>query len=239
MHKTERTTEADLVFNRISVQLAQSQKLLQSMLGPRFTNGHNDDCPVKEVDSEDNEVFTAEPELCVFALEPVYTERIDRSRLGAGAPLPKDGEQSALTKDRRSNLADEQLRKRLLGKNAKYLTSGMVGNGRSSDKSNVVGHMAPKQRRKGNPTATDSDEDEGRSSLGFSKRRKVQGISQAEGVEGGNADDPAAALPWSKQVNGSPVPNINKSGSYLDEVLAERSKNRARKKRKLKDDVAK
>ncbi len=134
--------------------------------------------------------------------------------MGLGASLPKEGEIKRLKID-----TDEKLRRQILGKDYKKLQSSgtRLGVGSSSA---LVGHVGVKPRPTVAMQEADGSEDEGgRSSLGKLKRRKLHqqiGEIQAETVTSIKTRSP------------------QKAANYLDEVLAERSRKRIKKSRKVK-----
>ena len=150
------------------------------------------------------------------------------ARLGLGAPLPaaiKDGDA------RRQDLAsNDKLRRQLLGKDFQRLQ----GKGLKGSKS-VSGSIQLGSKPRPVPVKRElesEDEDEaGRSSVGKSKRKKVAssfGVANGQEGEDVNAPDGGAT-----QVPRPP----KKASNYLDEVLAERSwkKQKRKNKKKRKD----
>ncbi|KAL9108091.1 MAG: hypothetical protein Q9227_007066 [Pyrenula ochraceoflavens] len=91
MPKSADQSEADAIFNRASLALAKSQRLIASWLPPKT---EEDVKTEEQLEAEEREIFTVVPE-----------------RLGLGAPLPEDGE----TPSKTPNSADSKLRKQLLG----------------------------------------------------------------------------------------------------------------------------
>lgn len=130
-------------------------------------------------------------------------------RLGLGATIPHEGEAKQQKQD-----TEEKLRRHLLGKDyakqrAKHVKAGSrIGSGTS--------HLGSESEpRATKPKAeVDSDVEEGRSSLGKSKRPNMKHSRQ-------DIDD----------IDGTPAMSIppKRSNNYLDEVLAEKAFKRSKK----------
>ncbi len=130
--------------------------------------------------------------------------------LGLGAPLPKDASESS-----RQLSSHVILRKKLLGRNAQKPKT--TAHGVKSTKNTVP----PQRQVKTRVEVEDEDDDEGRSSLGKSKRRKLERMRKET-----NQDDA------DEQAQEGPDTRVGKSStSYLDEMLSERSRKRKKKKR--------
>lgn len=157
-------------------------------------------------------------------------------RLGVGAkPPPKDSSGNIL---KRKDPSLEALRKQLLGKNASKVAVA------SKHKPAPAPRQDPKSDnvRKSVPVDDDSD-DEGRGAMLGSKKKfsktwksKTAPIS-AENLEDAdsNAADVATAVDGPEAVTEkevSPAPKKRKANSYLDELLAEKSKKKKKKKNK-------
>ncbi|KAJ9649623.1 hypothetical protein H2199_000401 [Coniosporium tulheliwenetii] len=92
-------SDGDVIFNRASVALARSQRLVASWLSPRTAEESAQAKSEQELEKEDQETFKPVPEL-----------------LGVGAPLPEEIPDGSF---KRSHLSsNDKLRKQLLGKNA-------------------------------------------------------------------------------------------------------------------------
>ena len=95
---------------------------------------------------------------------------------------------------------------------------------------NGTGHIATKPRPTSTGRTADSDEEDGRSSLGKIKRRRVD---QLPWVKAGDPDeDEAQEAAPAVPTKGLPPPvkdTKKRPASYLDEVLAARSKKKKKK----------
>lgn len=145
----------------------------------------------------------------------------DQARLGLGAALPKDGDVK-----RQELSTNDKLRKQLLGKDHAKKQN------KEAMKAHRPGQMNTSKPRpistKLEPPVYDSDDEGGRSSLFKSKRKRSQGNEdptkdttsiQKQSSPRGDPEDALAV--WS----------LNKGkGNYLDEVLAEKSRKKQKKK---------
>ncbi|KAI9820219.1 MAG: hypothetical protein M1827_005841 [Pycnora praestabilis] len=193
------TSEADIIFNKANVALAKSRRLIASWLPPPTAEEVANAKTEEELEREEAEIFAPVPEL-----------------LGLGAPIPKgtvDG--SANRKELTSN---ETLRRQLLGKKRAL---AMRKRAQGLGKQDVDTHRpVTKLSRPNSATAGDGDEDEeegGRSSLGKSKRRREE-LVETQNVE---------AEVEAKEMVENALPRKHKvrkrSGNFLDEMLAEKS----------------
>ncbi|CEL02416.1 hypothetical protein ASPCAL03586 [Aspergillus calidoustus] len=229
-------SETDIILNKANIALARSQRLVASWLPVQQTGAEQDHSNAKtdeELQREEDEIFTAVPE-----------------RLGLGAPLPTkaaDGSWNRTELD-----SNDQLRRQLLGRNYKKV---MAEKARQKNAESVAGSSTTitansayreggAQRRgehdgagAGDGDDDDDDEEEGRTaSIGkksLSKKRKV--ITRVEptrtehggdeykenGGDGGDEDGEKAASQPAPRSKGR-----KKATSFLDEILAERSKKR-------------
>ncbi|OJD20728.1 hypothetical protein ACJ73_07936 [Blastomyces percursus] len=211
-------SEADIVFNRANVALARSQRLIASWLPPKTAEEIANTKTEEELQREEDEIFTPVPE-----------------KLGLGAPLPKS--QADGNANRTELSSNEKLRKQLLGKNYKKFTPSVsVTGSRPLPKTNKQHH----QRAKPQPENDDDDEDEGRSSLGRNKRKRVEEKRTGDdaATTTGPATEPATSNPndngedkQSDDGSAQRSTQRKKPVSYLDELLAERSKRRRRRKK--------
>jgi hypothetical protein len=153
----------------------------------------------------------------------------DHKRLGPGFPTPEDGEPSPGMHKRPSLAADEQLRKQMLGKNAKRAGSRLMT---TDGRGKYTGNVPPKPRPAITNRGTESDEEDGRSSLGRTKRGKLEQARRVEIEE--NLDEEGEQVPVSEVAETLKTPMAAKTkrkpGSYLDEILSERSKKKRKKK---------
>jgi hypothetical protein len=132
----------------------------------------------------------------------------------------------------RSLRADEKLRKHMLGKNAKRPISGLTNSGRLGNTAKSILNIPTKPKPATTSRSAESDE-EGRSSLGKTKRRKTEQTILREGKEKKDEESEQATVPEVAKTLQTPVvvKAKKKPVSYLDEILSERSK-KEQKKRK-------
>ena len=106
-------------------------------------------------------------------------------------------------------------------------------------------HVAPKAKPDARQSlgvrgGDNSDDEGGRSSLGKSKKRKVVEVPQSIGGRRHNDQQSTVEAPeeGSKKAEVSPeVSQKQRGGSYLDELLSERSKKKKKNKNKRNKDV--
>lgn len=230
-------SEADIIFNRASVALAKSQRLIASWLPPKTPEELANTKSEEELENEEKEIFTPVPEL-----------------LGIGAPLPKDVADGSFK--RRELSSNDKLLKQLLGKKA--TKAAKVHPTTNSSKS-----PAPSQNLGSRPVKPpirqeeSEDEEEGRASAFKSKRTKQKNISgshsqdvqspletiskkrgrlEMNGNDSDNTDDGDDAIKGegsSRQLKptaaGPENKVLRKSTNYLDQVLVERSKKKKKK----------
>lgn len=229
-------SEADIIFNRASVALAKSQRLVASWLPPKTTEELANTKSEEELENEESAIFTPAPEL-----------------LGIGAPLPKDVADGSFK--RRELSSNDKLLKQLLGKKAAKVAK--VHPTANSSKS-----PGPSQNLGSKPVKPlirqeESEDEEGRTSTFKSKRMKQKNISGSysqdvqgpletiskkrgrldmNGNDSDNTDDIDDAIKGevsSRQLKpiatGPENKVLSKSTNYLDHVLAERSKKKKKK----------
>jgi hypothetical protein len=128
--------------------------------------------------------------------------------------------------------ADEKLRRQMLGRNAKRPISGVTSSSRTSNTAKANVNAPAKPRPATTNRSAESDEGEGRSSLGKTKRRKtiqcrVVGMEENWSEKGERAMTSELTVPLQ-----TPTAAKTKTpGSYLDEILSERSNKKKKKKR--------
>jgi len=174
-----------------------------------------------------------------------------RNRLGVGAPLPEkaaDGSWNRTELD-----SNDKLRKQLLGKNYKKVMAASAGvkSGKPVGQNGVPAGNAAASSAAGTGDADDDDDDEeGRTvlvgrkgnsrkkDLNSARKRKAttdtaedDGIGPSDGDEvkdGGSEDTPAKQeSPSSRSAPGTR--GRKKATSFLDEILADRSKKRKKR----------
>ena len=118
--------------------------------------------------------------------------------------------------------ADEKLRKQMLGKNANRPISGV--------KVNV--NVTPKPRPAILNRSAESDEEEGRSSLGKAKRPKKEQVTVVEVSQNESGEAQQSAVRELAEPVLSPGVATGKQlpGSYLDDIRSKRSTKKRRKK---------
>ncbi|KAL4803922.1 hypothetical protein BDV18DRAFT_162335 [Aspergillus unguis] len=218
-------TETDIILNKANIALARSQRLVASWL-PAPPATHESEKTDSELQKEEDEIFTAVPET-----------------LGLGAPLPSkaaDGSWNRTELD-----SNDQLRRQLLGRNYKKV---MAEKARQKSAESGPGSAAKNLLSKGTGQShggsggdarnddDDDDDDEGRTaSIGkknMLKKRKVeantesttQTENEAQSGDSDGEDGKAASSRQQPKLKGR-----KKATSYLDELLAERSKKRKKR----------
>ncbi|KAL4937395.1 hypothetical protein BDV06DRAFT_232619 [Aspergillus oleicola] len=233
MHRQEGST--DIILNKANIALARSQRLVASWLPSELETDSTDNAKTNaEIQMEEDEIFTAVPET-----------------LGLGAPLPSkaaDGSWNRAELD-----SNDALRRQLLGRNYKKvmaekertrkdkIAEAGIGSGAAA-KNNLKGGGAGGQQRSNGSSALEEDEDEGRAaSIGkkaSSRKRKIQGsggttpFGQTEGTEGELKNEAGEGGDESKTATSQQRPKAKgrkKATSFLDEILAERSKKRTKR----------
>ncbi|KAL4965372.1 DUF3245 domain-containing protein [Aspergillus stella-maris] len=227
-------SETDIILNKANIALARSQRLVASWLPaePSTESSGTNTKTDAEVQREEDEIFTAVPET-----------------LGLGAPLPSkaaDGSWNRTELD-----SNDALRRQLLGRNYKKVMAekerarkekaASIGseNGTTGKGAGSTGQ----QKGNGAMEEDDDDEDEGRAaSIGKkAASRKRKGGSGGETTPAGQKEDPNGGESKdeageegdeSKTVTSqqrSRTKGRKKATSFLDEILAERSKKRAKR----------
>ncbi|KAB8267562.1 hypothetical protein BDV30DRAFT_36058 [Aspergillus minisclerotigenes] len=225
-------TETDVILNKANVALARSQRLVASWLPPKTQEEQANTKSEEELQREEDEVFTAVPET-----------------LGVGAPLPSraaDGSWNRTELD-----SNDKLRRQLLGKNYKKIMSE-----RSAAAGRQPGNMkslsgASSATNQSQTTAgradDDDDEDEGRTALvgkkGPTKKRKAEcsprsldhivtdNDDRGDRVDGGGDGEVETLVKQGESLSQQPsrLRGRRKATSFLDEILAERSRKRKKK----------
>lgn len=149
-------------------------------------------------------------------------------RLGLGAPLPQNTPDGSW---KRSELtSNEKLRKQLLGKNYKKAAKENTPSSKKPAGSNAASSASVAGLTI--PADDEDDEEEGRTSQ-IGKKRKKLGKADPELSETNtsldNAGDGSEELPSTKKTAPSVARGKKKATSFLDEVLAERSKKRKKR----------
>ncbi|KAJ9229713.1 hypothetical protein C8Q69DRAFT_322707 [Paecilomyces variotii] len=204
---TTPTNEADVIFNRANIALARSQRLVASWLPPKSDEELAQQTKSEEeLQREEDEIFTAVPE-----------------KLGLGAPLPKATEDGSWNRTELSS--NDKLRQQLMGKGfAKAMAAKQRQLQQNINRRPEQGKAGAKSsaRTENDGGDDDDDEEEGRSALG-NKKRKVAATVVEDGANNEIAEskESSASTPGAESGRGK---KKKKTGSYLDEVLSQRSK---------------
>ncbi|KAL2832394.1 hypothetical protein BDW59DRAFT_104490 [Aspergillus cavernicola] len=215
-------SETDIILNKANIALARSQRLVASWLPVQTQADQSNAKPDEELQREEDEIFTAVPET-----------------LGLGAPLPTKAANGSW--NRTEIDSNDALRKQLLGRNYKKVMAEKARQ-RAVDLgsiSSMNGSTYLKGNNDGNNAVDDDDDDdEGRTaSIGrktTSKKRKTD--DSAESMQTGSLDEPknedsrddgGEKAATSRQGQGPK--GRKKATSFLDEILAERSKKRKKR----------
>lgn len=135
------------------------------------------------------------------------------SRAGVGYVIPRDGDDA-----RQVKTSTEKLRKQMLGKSVRNMKAGLERKGHLR----TVTHPSKMAAQEDEG----SEEEAGRSAVGKKRGSTISGALKYEH----KASDPRC-----KESSDETSRSVKRPGSYLDEVMAERSKKR--KKNKIKDKV--
>ncbi|GIC94774.1 DUF3245 domain-containing protein [Aspergillus udagawae] len=218
-------SETDIILNKAHVALARSQRLVASWLPPP-TDEEKACVKTEELQREEDEIFTAVPET-----------------LGVGAPLPEkaaDGSWNRTELD-----SNDKLRKQLLGKNYKKVMAASAG----VKLGKPVGQNGVPAGNTGD-AEDDDDDEEGRTAVvgrkgdlrkkavdSARKRKATTDIAEDDGIapsgageiKDGNSEDTPAKQegPLSRSAPGPR--GRKKATSFLDEILADRSKKRKKR----------
>ncbi|KAJ9216726.1 hypothetical protein DTO166G4_1572 [Paecilomyces variotii] len=204
---TTPTNEADVIFNRANIALARSQRLVASWLPPKSDEELAQQTKSEEeLQREEDEIFTAVPE-----------------KLGLGAPLPKATEDGSWNRTELSS--NDKLRQQLMGKGfAKAMAAKQRQLQQNINRRPEQGKAGAKSsaRTENDGGDDDDDEEEGRSALG-NKKRKVAATVVEDGANNEIAESKESSASTSGAESGRGKKK-KKTGSYLDEVLSQRSK---------------
>ncbi|KAF4158879.1 hypothetical protein CNMCM6069_003118 [Aspergillus lentulus] len=228
-------TETDIILNKANVALARSQRLVASWLPPPTDEEKARVKTEEELQREEDEIFTAVPET-----------------LGVGAPLPEraaDGSWNRTELD-----SNDKLRKQLLGKNYKKVMAASAGvkPGKPVGQNGAPAGNATASSTAGTRDADDDDDDEeeGRTAVvgrkgdlrkkavdSARKRKATTDIAEDDGsgpsgaveIKDGDSEDTPAKQegPLSRPAPGPK--GRKKATSFLDEILADRSKKRKKR----------
>ncbi|KAL4994797.1 hypothetical protein BDV10DRAFT_197211 [Aspergillus recurvatus] len=215
--------DTDVILNKANIALARSQRLVASWLPAAPATDEANAKTDAELQKEEEEIFTAVPET-----------------LGLGAPLPTkaaDGSWNRMELD-----SNDALRRQLLGRNyKKVMAEKEKARQKTADPATTKNHV-PKgatghhQQGSGFKEDEDDDDDEGRaasiSKKASSRKRKVGGSAeptmQSEGADS-ELENEDSGEEKTASSQGPKSKGRWKSKSFLDEILAERSKKRKKR----------
>lgn len=231
---SKNTSEADVIFNRVNVALARSQKLINSWLPPKSAE---DEKAEAQNDDEDFSTMTETG--------------------GIGSKAAFDGDDESYSSQAVSkHKSNDKFLEMLLGKKA---ATAHKKSQESKKHTSLSRHAAPRTREgsvKRTREVESDDEDGSGRAASFKSRRTRQEqplvLSRPSEYDTTEAAVSAAELPKTagemspEGINAVPAPSDEeadskaarkKSGSYLDELLSQKAKKRKRKKPKqVKDD---
>ncbi|KAL4877280.1 hypothetical protein BJY04DRAFT_222227 [Aspergillus karnatakaensis] len=223
-------SDTEIILNKANIALARSQRLVASWLPTQPQTDDRNAKTVAELQQEEDEVFTAVPET-----------------LGVGAPLPSkaaDGSWNRTEID-----SNDQLRRQLLGRNYKKVMAEKARQkGTDSSLSKDSGSKGVWSQNsgdgKGDTNDDDDGDDEGRTaSIGKKTSSKKRKVEVGEGSEATNrqvketTNDDMKDI--DREISGNPKTGTSqpkatakgrkKTTSFLDEIIAERSKKRKKR----------
>ncbi|KAH7077552.1 hypothetical protein BKA63DRAFT_489121 [Paraphoma chrysanthemicola] len=233
---SKRNNDGDVLANKLSLMQANSQRRLAAMLGPAPESHATTAAPTQEDEDEDLKKEYADPEA-----------------LGIGGMRPKDFADGSFT--RRTLTSSDKLLEQLIGKKkAKVHLAAQQNASRLGAKPQPFKHDRPHAKKE-----ESEDEEEGRAATFKSKRRRTAkakiepadledeetrgavSVSNEEKLPDGNGeaqheadstqqkDDEDEEIPPTRAPKSMPSRSKPKATSYLDEILAERSKKKKKK----------
>ncbi|PYH72554.1 DUF3245 domain-containing protein [Aspergillus vadensis CBS 113365] len=228
-------SETDIILNKANVALARSQRLVASWLpAPTTDDQANSKKTEEELQREEDEIFTAVPET-----------------LGVGAPLPTKAADGSWNRTQLDS--NDKLRKQLLGRNYQKVMAAKkasAAKGGSNDAAAASTNLTKNGVAKTEEEDDDDEEDGRTAAIGkkkamSAKKRKApepqaQTGSETVGGEFGDSKqtsdvgdgtgDKADQLDKQPGASSSrPARGRKKGTSFLDEILAERSKKRKKR----------
>ncbi|KAL9614888.1 MAG: hypothetical protein Q9167_000630 [Letrouitia subvulpina] len=210
-----RSSEVDIILNRANVALAKSQRLVASWLPPRSEEELKKAKSEEELDREEQEIFKPAPE-----------------SLGLGAKIPENIKDGDVQRQKLS--ANDELRRQLLGRDFLKMQAkvkgGRDGMGRVVPGSGpLMARSAPRPEPVKRPIQEESEEDEGgRSLLGKASKKKKAQVKLEEDADAVDVEELNSG-----QEEPTMTANTHKrSNRYLDQVLAQRERNKKKKRSK-------
>ncbi|KAI5239844.1 hypothetical protein E4T43_06475 [Aureobasidium subglaciale] len=213
MVKDSTPSDADVIFNRANVALARSQRLVQSWLPTKSAEDAAHHKTHQELLNEDEELFKSTPEL-----------------LGLGATAPDTDQDPLLRK--RPGANNDRLLEQLLGKKA-------ARGHRATSKPQPAQKPLPSQPSNSDQLNADEDDedDEGRATMVASnsalKRKAV--ARPASRTAATTSQKASKTEPLSEDDDEDARPSKKRSGTYLDQLLAERASKQKRKQQQKKE----
>ncbi|KAL6229522.1 hypothetical protein BDW75DRAFT_97430 [Aspergillus navahoensis] len=213
--------DTDIILNKANIALARSQRLVASWLPAAPATDETNAKTDAELQREEEEIFTAVPET-----------------LGLGAPLPTKAADGSW--NRRELDSNDALRRQLLGRNyKKVMAEKEKARQKTADPATTKNHVSKRstghqQQGSGVKEDDEEDDDEGRATAigkkASSRKRKVRGSAkltmQTEGADSELKEDSGEDKTANSQ--GLKSKGGRKATSFLDEILAERSKRKKR-----------
>ena len=222
--------EADVVLNRLNVALARSQRIINSWLPPKSQTAEEEQ---HEDDDED------------------FTHMSEERGVGFEGNMDDEDDSIAHALRRRKKLSsNDKLLEQLIGKKAAQAKKKTQDSGKSMS---LAKHAAPKpmisRPRQGREVESEDDEDAGRSAAFTSRRRG--NAPKKRSVDPVVEDDPTSAAAVNGDVDVSGLtgsatgakqnatdiaserhekPLKTKGNTYLDELLAQKSRKKKKKK---------
>lgn len=147
-------------------------------------------------------------------------------RLGVGAPLPEKAADGSWNRTELSS--NDKLRKQLLGRNYDKVMKATALNKPTPQSAGP----APAKTTSATPAKEESDDEEGRAAIVGKKRKAGSShIKKTPVVDSGTTDkvDGDDSVPTKEVPSKGPSKGRKKATSYLDELLAERSKKRKKR----------
>ncbi|OBW63810.1 MAG: Proline iminopeptidase [Aureobasidium pullulans] len=208
MPKDNPPSDSDVIFNRANVALARSQRLVQSWLPTKSAQETVQSKSEQELLKEDEELFKSTPEL-----------------LGVGASAPDTDADPLLRK--RPGANNDRLLEQLLGKKA--------ARGHRASSKPQPAQKTPTVQKTGTDQlgADEDDEEEGRATMVASNsalKRKGPVHSSRKTTATSPHLDKVQEPPSDE--DDDPRPNKKRSGTYLDQLLAEKASKKKRKQQK-------
>ena len=226
MSTSKDVAEGAIVFNRASLALAKSQRLIASWLPPKISEEAIETRTEEELDREESEAFLPVPELYGSLEALLRPMRLLMSlRLGLGARVPSDGERQL---GHRSSNVEDRLRRQLMGKHPRVRSH-------SHPHPNPNGSFRTKYKLHDKSTQSDSDDEAGRTAIrGRNTAAPINRAQPGSLISANTQGTPGIHARKAMHKTPHAAASRKRSTSYLDEVLMERPQKR-KKKRKVEN----